>query len=45
MAERFVKTMKEDYIAFTQKTDARVVLENQAAAFERCNKKSPSEVV
>uniref|UniRef100_UPI002A80E30F hypothetical protein n=1 Tax=Enterobacter asburiae TaxID=61645 RepID=UPI002A80E30F len=32
MAERFVKTMKEDYIAFMPKPDVRTALRNLAAA-------------
>lgn len=32
MAERFVKTMKEDYIAFMPKPDVRTTLHNLAAA-------------
>lgn len=34
MAERFVKTMKEDYIAFMPKKDVRTALHNLAVAIE-----------
>ncbi len=39
MAERFVKTMKEDYIAFMPKPDVRTALRNLAAAFTHYNEK------
>jgi putative transposase len=32
MAEQFVKTMKEDYIAFMPKPNVRTALQNPAAA-------------
>lgn len=41
MAERFVKTMKEDYIAFMPKPDVRTTLYNLAAAFNHYNKNHP----
>ncbi|HEY4468962.1 MAG TPA: IS3 family transposase [Klebsiella sp.] len=41
MAERFVKTMKEDYIAFMPKTDVRTALRNLAAAFTHYNENHP----
>lgn len=41
MAERFVKTMKEDYIAFMPKPDARTALYNLAMAIEHYNEKHP----
>ncbi len=37
MAERFVKTLKEDYIAFMSKPDVSMVLHNLAVAFEHYN--------
>lgn len=37
MAERFVKTMKEDHIAFMPKPDVRTALQNLAAAFTHYN--------
>ena len=37
MAERFVKTMKEDYIAFMPKPDVGTALRNLAAAFTHYN--------
>ena len=41
MAERFVKTMKEDYIAFMPKPDVRTALRNLAAAFTHYNEYHP----
>ncbi|MDP0891599.1 integrase core domain-containing protein, partial [Klebsiella pneumoniae] len=41
MAERFVKTMKEDYIAFMPKPDVRTALPNLAAAFTHYNEWHP----
>lgn len=41
MAERFVKTMKEDYIAFMPKPDVRTTLHNLAAAFNHYNENHP----
>ena len=41
MAERFVKTMKEDYIAFMPKPNARTALQNLAAAFNHYNENHP----
>lgn len=41
MAERFVKTMKSDYIAFMEKRDVRTALRNLDAAFRHYNEKHP----
>ncbi|MGS1686911.1 IS3 family transposase (plasmid) [Klebsiella pneumoniae] len=41
MAERFVKTMKEDYIAFMPKPDVRTALQSLAAAFNHYNENHP----
>ncbi|HBV8602059.1 TPA: IS3 family transposase, partial [Citrobacter freundii] len=41
MAERFVKTMKEDYITFMPKPDVRTAIENLAAAFNHYNENHP----
>ncbi|MGQ3665312.1 IS3 family transposase [Citrobacter braakii] len=41
MAERFVKTMKEDYIAFMPKPDVRTAVKNLAEAFEHYNEWHP----
>lgn len=41
MAERFVKTMKEDYIAFMAKPDVRTALHNLAVAFSHYNENHP----
>ncbi|MCP6547955.1 integrase core domain-containing protein, partial [Klebsiella pneumoniae] len=41
MAERFVKTMKEDYIAFMPQPDVRTALQNLAAAFMNYNENHP----
>ncbi len=41
MAERFVKTMREDYIAFMPKPDVRTALRNLAAAFTHYNENHP----
>ena len=41
MAERFVKTMKEDYIAFMPKSGVRTALQNLAATFRHYNENHP----
>ncbi|WP_245675232.1 integrase core domain-containing protein, partial [Candidatus Erwinia dacicola] len=41
MAERFVKTMKEDYIAFMPKPEVRTALRNLAPAFTHYNENHP----
>ncbi|WP_320744208.1 integrase core domain-containing protein, partial [Enterobacter mori] len=41
MAERFVKTMKEDYIAFMPKPNVRTALQNLAEAFNHYNENHP----
>lgn len=41
MADRFVKTMKENYIAYMPKPNARTVLQNLAAAFNHYNENHP----
>lgn len=41
MAERFVKTMKEDYIAFMPKPDVRTALQSLGAAFNHYNENHP----
>ncbi|VDR29241.1 insertion element IS2 transposase InsD [Raoultella terrigena] len=41
IAERFVKTMKEDYISFMPKPDVRTSLQNLAAAFNHYNENHP----
>ncbi|MBW0696534.1 IS3 family transposase [Escherichia coli] len=41
MAERFVKTMKEDYIAFMPKPNVRTALHNLAVAIEHYNETHP----
>ncbi len=41
MAERFVKTMKEDYIAFMPKLNVITALHNLAEAFEHYNENHP----
>ncbi len=41
MAERFVKTMKEDYIAFMPKPNVRTAVHNLAEAFEHYNEWHP----
>nr|CDS55768.1 IS2 insertion element transposase InsAB'; KpLE2 phage-like element [Serratia symbiotica] len=41
MAERLVKTMKSDYIAFMPKPDVRTALVNLATAFEHYNENHP----
>jgi len=41
MTERFVKTMKEDYIAFMPKPNMRTALRNLAAAFTHYNENHP----
>ncbi len=41
MAERFVKTMKEDYIAFMPKPNVRTALHNLAVAIEHYNENHP----
>lgn len=40
-AERFVKTMEEDYIAFMPKPDVRTAVQNLAAAFTHYNEHHP----
>lgn len=41
MAERFVKMMKEDYIAFMLKPDVRTALLNLAVVFTYYNENHP----
>ncbi|MCV5778512.1 integrase core domain-containing protein, partial [Escherichia coli] len=41
MAERLVKTMKEDYIAFMPKPNVRTALHNLAVAIEYYNENHP----
>ncbi|AMG80006.1 hypothetical protein AP219_01355 [Escherichia coli] len=41
IAERFVKTMKEDYIAFMPKPNVRTALHNLAVAIEHYNENHP----
>jgi putative transposase len=41
MAERFVKTMKRDYIAFIPKPDAETAGRNLAIALEHYNEQHP----
>lgn len=41
MAERFVKTMKENYIAFMPKPNVRTALRNLGAAFTHYNENHP----
>ncbi|WP_167737207.1 integrase core domain-containing protein, partial [Escherichia coli] len=41
MAERLVKTMKEDYIAFMPKPNIRTALHNLAVAIEHYNENHP----
>lgn len=41
MAERFVKTMKEDYIAFMPKPNVRMAVHNLAVAIEHYNENHP----
>lgn len=41
IAERFVKAMKEDYIAFMPKPDVKTELHNLAVAFEYYNEWHP----
>lgn len=41
MAERFVKTMEENYIAFMPKPDVRTALRNLAPAFTHYNENHP----
>ncbi|MEF4859788.1 integrase core domain-containing protein, partial [Escherichia coli] len=41
MAERFVKTMKEDYIAFMPKPNVRTALHNLAVAIKHYNENHP----
>lgn len=45
MAERFVKTMKEDYIAFMPKPHVRTALRNLAAAFTHYNEIHPNSAL
>ncbi|CAM2197956.1 transposase [Paraburkholderia kururiensis] len=41
MAERFVKTMKHDYVAFMDKPDVPTALMHLAAVFEQYNERHP----
>lgn len=41
MVDRFVKTMKEDYIAFMPKPNVRTALQNLAAVFNHYNENYP----
>ncbi|RAP69960.1 integrase core domain protein [Candidatus Erwinia dacicola] len=41
MAERFVKTVKEDYIVFMPKPEVRTALRNLAATFTHYNENHP----
>ncbi len=41
MAERCVKTMKRDYVAFMPKPDATTTVRNLAIAFEHYNEQHP----
>lgn len=45
MAERFVKTMKHDYIAFMDKPDMPTALTHLAAAFEQYNERHPHKAL
>ncbi len=45
MAERFVKTIKEDYIAFMPKLNVRMALHNLAVAIEHYNENYPHSVL
>ncbi len=45
MAERFVKTMNENYIAFMPKPDVRTALRNLATAFVHYNKNHPQSAL
>jgi len=45
MAERFVKTMKRDYIAFMPKSDAATAVRNFAVAVEHYNERHPHSVL
>lgn len=40
MAERFVKTMKRDYVALMQKPDAATAVRNLAIAFEHLQREA-----
>lgn len=41
MAERVVKTVKRDYVAFMPKPDAATAVQNLAVAFVHYNEKRP----
>lgn len=41
MAERFLKTMKEDYIVFMHKPNVRPALHNLVVAIEHYNENNP----
>ncbi|AYR24479.1 IS3 family transposase [Herbaspirillum rubrisubalbicans] len=45
MAERFVKTMKHDYIAFMDKPDVPTALTHLASAFEQYNEHHPHKAL
>ncbi len=45
MAERFVKTMKHDYIAFMDKSDVPTALTHLASAFEQYNERHPHKAL
>jgi putative transposase len=45
MAERFVKTMKHDYVAFMDKPDVPTALTHQATAFEQYNERHPHKAL
>lgn len=45
MAERFVKTMKHDYVAFMDKPDVPTALTHLAAAFEQYNERHPHKAL
>jgi putative transposase len=45
MAERFVKTMKHDYVAFMDKPDVPTALAHLAAAFEQYNERHPHKAL
>lgn len=45
MAERFVKTMKHDYIAFMDKPDVPTALTHLASAFEQYNERHPHKAL
>lgn len=45
IAERFVKTRKEDYFESMPKPDVRTALQNLASAFNHYNEKHPHSVL